>query len=272
MVPDEDVLVVACGGAAKNALKIINSEDDDPWQMHQAAMEEFGHRFEVLSSRFSTVPMDDPEKIRQCMEGKRVVVPFSILGGDVGTDIIKEVIRCARDIGCKVVSVFGIPMGWEPDRRERAFRALPEVASLSDCCLVVDMQKLMDVNLEFDTNRFWKAFLKMSDNLIRSSIWSIVEYMQGPFFTVFTERMYAFVVSTDVLPVNAVLRSWGHLMFDNNPALDSLVIMVGANITTPEIEEIRNRMVIESGIMPEVIRRNDPDDSKVMIFRAVRSF
>lgn len=269
---EEDVAVIVCGGAAKNAFDIIDSKDRNPWEQYEEAQNEFGHHFDVLSDKFSTIPKDDLKEIEYALDGKRIVVPFLILGGAVGTGIIRDVIRCARNRNCKVVSVFGIPMGFEAERRERAFKNLSEVVALSDCSLVVDMQKLMDVNLELNKEKLWTVFLKMSDRMIRSSIRSIVEFMQGPFFSVFTDRMYAFVPSTDVLPVNAVTRSWDHLMFDIERATDRSVIMLGSNVRSSEVEDIKNSVAMLCGTIPEIVIRSDSDDSKVIIFRAVRSF
>ena len=268
---EEDVAVIVCGGAAKNAFGIINSEGTNPWELYEVAQEEFGHRFHVLSNSFSTVPIDDFDKIEEALEDKRVCLTFTLLGGELGTDIVKDVIRCAREKGCKVVSVFGIPMDFEKERRERAFSNLHEMVALSDCTLVADMQRSFDVNLEYNKERDWTVFLKSSDSMIRNSIKAIVDFMQGPFFSVFGENLYAFVPSYDVLPINAVMKSWDRMMFDNGRATDKSVIMLGSNVKTSEIDEIRGRVAMLCGTLPEIVIREDSDDSKVITFRSVRS-
>ena len=77
---------------------------------------------------------------------------------------------------------------------------------------------------------------------------------------------------SDVLPVNAVTRSWDHLMFDIERATDRSVIMLGSNVRSSEIEDIKNSVAMLCGTIPEIVIRSDSDDSKVIIFRAVRSF
>jgi len=268
---EEDVVVIACGGAARNVFG-INSKTENLWDLYHRSLEDFGHPFHVVSKFFNTLPFDNPDYVASILDGRRIVIPFSILGGELGTDVIKQTIEYARKSGCKVVSVLGIPMGFEPDRRERAFIALPEVAALSDCTLVLDLAKLMNTNMEIGKNRSWTVFLRMSDNIMTMSIKSIVEFMQGPFFTVFTEHMYSYVPASDVVPLNAVKNSWDTVMFDNFPLMNGSVIMVAANVRTSEIEDIQNEVVSKSGIMPEVVKREDSEDSKVLIFRAVRSF
>lgn len=255
-----DVVVIACGGAAVNA--------------SEYSAEEQGIRLEKISKNRSTIPMGDADALRRGIEGNRIVIPFCILGGDLGIDLVKDVIRCARDTGSKVVSVFGIPMEFEKDRRERALRSLPEMVSLSDCSLVIDMQKTFDLNLGYNKGqRDWVQFLRMSDHMMMFSLTSICNYLEtGPFFTVFEKNLYAFISHSDVLPANAVSSAWDSVLFDENPPLDSSVIMVGSRISSSEVEEIRNRVVMDHGVMPDVIKRSDPDDSKVIIFRAIRPF
>ena len=269
---EDDVAVIVCGGAAKNAFGIINSEDRNPWDLYDISEKEFGHHFDVLSNSFSTIPIDDNEKIMEALDDKRICLTFTILGGELGTDVVKDVIRCAREKGCKVVSVFGIPMDFEKERRERAFSNLHSVVALSDCTLVADMQKSFEVNLEYNKDKQWTTFLRNSDSIMRNSIKAIVDFMQGPFFSVFVENLYSFVPSYDVLPVNAVMRSWDQMMFDNGRATDRSVIMLGSNVKSAEIEDIRSRVAMMCGTLPEIVIREDSDDSKVMIFRAVRSF
>ena len=104
------------------------------------------------------------------------------------------------------------------------------------------------------------------------SIESIIETMDGPFFTMFKERMYAFSSATDVLPVNAVRKAWDTMLFDNNTEKQSCIILVSSRTTSAEMESIGDQMVRDHGIMPEVLRRSDNEDSKVMVFKAVRSF
>ena len=96
---EDDVAVIVCGGAAKNAFGIINSDDKNPWDLYNVAKEEFGHHFDVLSNVFSTIPIDDHEKIAEALEDKRICLTFTILGGELGTDVVKEVIKCAREKG-----------------------------------------------------------------------------------------------------------------------------------------------------------------------------
>ena len=61
------------------------------------------------------------------------------------------------------------------------------------------------------------------------------------------------------------------VLFDNETEKGSCIIMVGAGTASAEIDGIRDHFVREYGIMPEVLRRSDTEDSKVIVFKAVNS-
>ena len=252
----DDLLLVVCGGGAYNVVK--------------ESMDLLRSELLVLTKEESAVPLDDLPSIKERMDGKRIIIPFCTLGGEIGTELVSDVIRCARECGCKVVSILGMPMEIEADRREKASKSLPELVSMSDVSMVYDMTRTMDVYDDL-RNRKLFDFMKMTNRIIMNSIGSIMEVMDGPFFTVFPERMYAFSSTNDVLPENAIDKAWGTMLFDNETEKGSCIIMVGAGTASAEIDGIRDHFVREYGIMPEVLRRSDTEDSKVIVFKAVNS-
>lgn len=253
-----DVLLVACGGGANSTV----SNAEDLWSIPMV----------VISKTGGTIAAGDTEALRKSMRNYRVVIPFLIMGGEVGTGIVRDVITCARNEDCKVVSVLGIPPMMEADRRERALSNLSDVVALSDCSLVFDMQKAIELFLEAYKDRKYDYFFRKIDRMIMMSIDSIVSMLDGPFFTIFSEKMYAFASYNDVLALNAVKKAWDSMLFDNNTTKGSCIIMVSSHLTTSEIEGIRNDVVMEYGIMPEILRSTDPDDTRVIVFKAVNSF
>lgn len=253
-----DVLLVVCGGGAKSALE--NAED-----LIEVPMV-------ILTKEDATIALDDNEKLKKAMRNYRVVIPFCIMGGEIGTRYTRNVIDCAREVGCQVVSVLGIPMEMEQDRRKRGVDVLPEIVSQSDCSLVFDLQKIMDIFTEFYMDRKFDFFFKMADRMIVLSMNSIIHCLVGPFFSTFTEKLYAFASFSDILAMNAVRRAWGLMTYDNNTDKGSCVIMISSHLSSAEAEDIPNRFVMEYGIMPEIVRRPDTEDSKVIVFKALKSF
>ena len=177
-----DVVIVVCGGAAHNIADGFDDLKNTPQVM--------------LSNKEATVDWEDPEAIKKAIHNYRIVIPFCVLGGELGTEVVRTVIRCARECDCKVVSVMGMPMEIEKERRARAVAHLPDITSISDVSL----------------------------------------------------------------------------LFDNDTEKNSCVVLVSSRTSTAEMEAIQNKMVMDHGIMPDVIRRLDDDDSKVIVFKAISSF
>lgn len=252
-----DVVIVVCGGAAHNIADGFDDLKNTPQVM--------------LSNKEATVDWEDPEAIKKAIHNYRIVIPFCVLGGELGTEVVRTVIRCARECDCKVVSVMGMPMEIEKERRARAVAHLPDITSISDVSLVFDLTRAMNV---FDDirDRRWFDFLTMTNRLVMKSVKSIRDLMEGPFFTTFSERVYAFSSSNDVLPTKAVEKAWNMMLFDNDTEKNSCVVLVSSRTSTAEMEAIQNKMVMDHGIMPDVIRRLDDDDSKVIVFKAISSF
>lgn len=254
-----DVLVVGCGGAAG----FIIEDFQDNHDKDNARFEEF----DTYSIGMSTTTIDElRKKFRKC----RIVVPFIVLGGEFGTDRVREIIGLARESGCKVVSVLGIPMEFERERRERALSRLSDLTSASDCTFVMDVQRFFGI--EENKNKMFADFIRASDRAMMFCIATLVEYMSGPFFSTFTRSMYSFILCRGMIPENAVIEGWNALLFDENPELDDVVIMVSGRANSSEVDGIRDRVARDYGILPQVIRRADEEETKVLIFRAVRSF
>ena len=131
-----DVILFSCGGAARRILStsresagvptvFVDSNGDSSISLRDSGAPD------VYVDQFVSYTMayDNRDEICASMRGMRVVMAFAVLGGSSGTGIMPVVTRCAREEGCKVVSVVGLPL--EEVRRERAMRALPEILAFA---------------------------------------------------------------------------------------------------------------------------------------------
>ena len=250
-----DVLLVICGGGANAA--VGNSDD----LMETTSV--------VLSKSEQTIPLDDEEWLRRIMNRYRIIIPFCILGGDM-TDKVRTVTRCARDNGCKVVPVLGLPWEWETDRRQRATASLPDIVSLSDCSLVFDMDKITNLYLKDQTRRV-DLSIRMADRLVMSSMNTIIECMEGPFFSTFTEKLYVFASNKSVLLKDAIDGAWDLMLFEKESIDRNPIVVVGSRVTSAEIEEIKSGVAMICGAVPDVLKRKD-GDNRVDVFKPVKSF
>ena len=251
-----DVLLVVCGGGANATVR--NAED-----LIRTPMV-------IISNSEATVPLDDEQSLMNTMKRYRVVIPFCVLGGELSTDKIRTVVRCARENGCKVVPVLGLPFEWEIERRQRAMDNLSDVVALSDCSLVFDLQKITDLYMSNQSRKVDES-IKMANRLVMMSMNAVIDCIEGPFFSTFSRKLYAFASNSAVLPTDAIKDAWGMMLFDKEPSDQNSVILVGSKVTSAEIEDIKSSVAMTCGAVPEVMRRRD-GDSRVDVFKPVKSF
>ena len=270
-----DVILFACGGAAGHIFTEANESPDVPTvflnvnrsstiQLTDADVP--GARADPFLA--SSLLSDNREAICAKLHGMRVAVVFAVLGGGSGTGMMPEVAQYAREEGCHVVSFVGIPMEFERERRERAKEALADVLGISDRMFILDMEY---INRIYPDVKFHHILNKLA-NTISFSVRSMAHLMEGPFFSTFSRKVYTVAYTTDMLPTNAVARAAEASMFPVDPAFGKSVVMVSSGFGTAQMESIFNTVVSMTGIVPDIVKREDGDDTKVLTFLPVQGF
>jgi len=195
----------------------------------------------------------------------RVIIPFCILGGVVGYSKMSTVIRNAKAVGCKVVTIAGIPF-IEPDRRKRAIDSVSEVKALTDRLLVIDMATTPVI---FKSERKADQVLKMVDFTVLYTVNALAGAIEGPFFSVFEDDAYTFAYSTDTIALNAIMSALEAMTFKADFSKKA-IIMLSSHMTSGECDIICEEFVKTTGSMPEIVRREDKDDSKVIVFLPIK--
>lgn len=269
----DDILIVGCGGAGCTILRDMEDAicvpvvyiDSNCKSSIQMVPDDISGCFGDTSLA-TTIALDNTDAIRESMAGHRVVMVFSILGGGTGTGMMPVIIRCARECGCRVVSVVGIPMVFEEDRRERALRALPDIVSISDRMLILDIESAQRMNPDVK----FRNILMMVARSIAFSVHNLAYVMNGPFFSTFSEKVYTFAYVSDMDPANAVRHATEASMFETDPAYGKTVVMVSSGFGIAEMESIYETVVGMTGIIPDIVKREDMEDTKVLVFLPVR--
>lgn len=269
----DDIVLVACGGGASTLITaaegrvdvptfLINSSSRSSIRMVPDGMNGcFGNLDLAENIAFSNI-----DRIRGLFEGKRVAIIFSVLGGGTGTGMMPVVIGCARECGCKVVSVAGIPMRFENFRRETAMNALPEIQSVSDRLFLLDMETL---NALYPSVKFRNVF-DLYSRTVAFALRNMCHTMEGPFFSTFSQRVYTFAYASDIEPVAAVSKAMENPMVETDPAAGKVILYVSSGFGTAERESLTDAVVLMSGILPEIIKREDREDTKVLLFLSVK--
>lgn len=270
-----DVILFACGGAAGHIFKEANESPDVPTvflnvnsssTIPLTDAEVDGARADIFLA--STLVSDSKDAICARMRGMRIVIAFAVLGGGSGTGMLPEVAQYAREEGCRVVTIVGIPMEFEHERRERGMRALDDVLTISDRMFILDMEY---INRIYPDVKFHHVLNKLA-NTIAFSVRSMAGLMEGPFFSTFSRRVYTVAYTTDMEPSKAATKALEACMFQVDAAYGKSVVMVSSGFGTAEVESIFNTVVSMTGIIPDIVRRGDGDDTKVLTFLPVQGF
>ena len=269
----DDVVLVVCGGGASSVIEnaegkmdiptfFINSSARSSIQMVPDDVEGcFGDQYLA-----STIAFENIDRIREIFNGKRVAMVFSVLGGGTGTGMMPVVMGCARECGCKVVSISGIPMIFEATRREKAMEALPEIIAMSDRSFILDVETL---NILYPSIKF-RNVLEVYSRTVAFALQNMYRTMEGPFFSMFSQRVYTFAYASDIEPVIAVSKAMENPMVETDPSAGKLILYVSSSFGTAEKESMTDAIVSMSGILPEIVKREDREDTKVLLFLSVK--
>lgn len=270
-----DVTLFVCGGGATSVMRdsrgipdlpvvYLNTNDSSTIPMApEGTPGSFGD--ECLASALA---WDNEDEIRARMKGMRVVMVFAVLGGGTGTAMLFETARMARDEGCRVVSIVGLPMPVEHERRVRSMEALSRVGEASDRMFILDMGAMnrLDGDIKF------LHVLRMVSHSISFAVGSLARMMEGPFFSTLSKKVYTFAYTNDLDPTKAVDRAMESTMFVTDPSYGKAVVLVSSGFGTSQIESIFYTVVSRTGIVPDIVKREDREDTKVLVFLPVQDF
>lgn len=270
-----DVILFACGGAAGHIFTEANESPDVPTvflnvnssstiQLTDADVP--GARADPFLA--SSLLSDNREAICAKLHGMRVAVVFAVLGGGSGTGMMPEVAQYAREEGCHVVSFVGIPMEFERERRERAKEALADVLGISDRMFILDMEY---INRIYPDVKFHHILNKLA-NTISFSVRSMAHLMEGPFFSTFSKKLYTLAYTTGLSPSEAVSRAEDASAFDVDPTYGKSVVMVSSRFGTAEREATFDAIVGLTGIVPDIVTRDDAEDTRIITFLPVQGY
>lgn len=214
--------------------------------------------------------MGDPDAISERLDGVRVAFVFAMLGGRSGTDMLTRVSGIARSRGCRVVAIAGLPMAFERDRRERAMDALHGIRGTVDRMLLMDVDTVLSMRMDANSETKFHAFFRASAAAFGFALRNLAHMVDGPFFSTFPEDAYTFAYVNDDDPARAVERALGATVFPTDPAYGKAIVTVSAGFGTAQLEQAFHSVVSNTGISPDIVKRDDMEDTKVLVFLPVR--
>lgn len=188
-----------------------------------------------------------------------------MLGGISGTGAVPSILKSAKSVGSRTVSILGLPMEYESDRRVRALEALDHLSSLSDRVFMMDEELLMHLYPDVKVCRVFPMVANTMIFMIRT----LLDMIRGPFFSTFYEKAYTFSYVTDMNPVGAVGRAMESTMFDTDPELGKPVVAVSSTFGQAEIDAATSIIAQKTGTVPDIVKRKDSEDARVLVFLSV---
>ncbi|MDR3283512.1 MAG: hypothetical protein LBS92_07915 [Candidatus Methanoplasma sp.] len=210
---------------------------------------------------------DYRKEIEALVAGCSAVIVVAGLGGGTGAGAVPIVAECAKTHGAKTISVVSIPMGFEVERRKRAFSQLKEVLRASDRALVMDMDRLKDAGggaLPIH------AAVSMTDELMALAIARLAGALDGPFDSTFDERAYTLAFARSKDPVKAVETALSLPLYDTDAFHGKTIVSPDRPFSVADAEQVHMLISGASGRIPDIAPHGSEGDG-VMLFIPIPS-
>lgn len=268
-----DVILFVCGGAARHIISRVSESPGVPMVLLDSNGDS------TIPLRGEDVPdiyldeyesyalaVENRDEIRARLRGMRVALIFSVLGGWSSSGILPVIAECARLEGCSVVSIAGLP--FEPTRRDKGLAMMNEVLGLSDRMFVIDVAAYSKIYPDYKVHRT----LNLVATAVSFSVKNLSAVMDGPFFSTFSKKLYTLAYTTGLSPSEAVSRAEDASAFDVDPTYGKSVVMVSSRFGTAEREATFDAIVGLTGIVPDIVTRDDAEDTRIITFLPVQGY
>lgn len=255
-----DALMIVCGGGASRMIDESTLDLNIPmiFLKHDA-----GH----IESDDDSLMVSDMETIEETldsidsvMQGVRVIVIFSVLGG-ISAGAVSVVMEKAHMHGSKVVAILGIPMIFEHGRRDSALQSIKSLVDEADQAFIIDIETIR----AYDSDTIFKDLLQYNAFVTMYATKALTSYLSGPFFSTFPENAYTIAFSSGLTPKGTVKRALMSSMFQKRSD-DSAILMVGDTLNPDFTFNLTSELIAETGMLPDIIRRKGQDCSIVLFF------
>jgi len=206
---------------------------------------------------------DYEEEICRAVAGYANIIVTAGLGGGTGSGTIPIIDECVKANGARMISVVSIPMHFEAQRRETAFRQMKEIIQMSDRTILFDIGKMPSRG--GDSLPINKA-VSMADELMKEAIVRIYSMLDGPFFSTLSEKVYTMSYRTSKDPVKAAVWAMNEYLFDADPRYGKIIVTSDSKIGKVDSAAISETICNMTGIAPEVVSGKEEEGHGIMLF------
>ena len=119
--------------------------------------------------------------IEKAMEGADMVFLAVGMGGGTGTGASPVIAQIAKESGALTVAVVSRPFSFEANlRKKNAEEGIARLKDQVDTLIVIDNDRLLQLNSQGDQTYTWEDALKMADSVLQQGIQAIAEVVTVP--------------------------------------------------------------------------------------------
>ena len=266
-----DTVIIGCGGAGCNAVSRI--DEDMPKIKMNTGTRDPGVTISMASGDVDgcrgdpdlgwALAYDSIDDIRREISGHRNIIVAAGLGGGTGSGAIPVISECARSLKMKMVSVVSIPMSFEEERRAYAMRQLGKVTEISDRTIVFDIERMPDMG---GGGMMISQAIDCTNEMMREAMLRVTNMLDGPFFSLLSEKAYTVAYATGSDPAEASIRALESTFFETDISRGKIIVTSDSIISRSEEEAVMKEICDRTGIMPEVVSGEFEEGHGMLLF------
>ena len=119
--------------------------------------------------------------IEKALEGADMVFLAGGMGGGTGTGAAPVIAQIAKEAGALTVAVVSRPFSFEANmRKKNAEEGIARLKDQVDTLIVIDNDRLLQLNSQGEATYTWEDALKMADSVLQQGIQAIAEVVTVP--------------------------------------------------------------------------------------------
>ena len=270
-------IVIGCGGAGCNTVSRIENEATSIVKMNAGS-----NRSDVQISMAKgdvdgcrgdpdlgwALAYDSKEDIKNAIEHYDNIIVTAGLGGGTGSGAIPVIAECAREENMKLVSVVSIPMPFEVTRRTRALLQMKAVIEVSDRTILFDIGRMPEMG--GGAMRISSA-IASADEMMKEVIVRVKSMLNGPFFSLLSEKAYTVAYSLGSDPVRTVIRAMDAPLFKTDLNCGKIIVTSDSSISRSESGALTQEVCSRTGIVPDVVPGDTDGDHGILLFIPISS-
>ena len=264
-------VIIGCGGAGCNAVSRV--EDGTPIIKMNTGTHDAETTISMSGGNVNgcrgdpdlgwALAFDNKDDISKAIAGYRNVIVAAGLGGGTGSGAIPVISECVKAYNMNLISVVSVPMSFEAKRRAFAMLQMRKVIEISNRTIIFDIERMPDMG---GSGMKISEAINSTNEMMKEAMARIITMLNGPFFSLLSEKVYTVAYATGSNPVEASERALSTTFFEANLSHGKIIVTSDSIMSRSEEDEVSRRICDITGIMPEVVHGDYAEGHGMMLF------